>query len=83
MTYEQTTEDCLKEMFRRVGLSYPDKEFTSQDEWYTKRSWTREEEDDFEEWMDTLLKKRHRLNKRRRAKEIAFFTLMWGWKIKE
>ena len=79
MTYESTTELCLKEMFKRVGEKYPNKELTDQPNWWTKRTWTEAEEDDFRLWMDKLLKKRHGWNKRMRGNEISMFLLLWGW----
>ena len=45
--YDKACEICLKEMFRRVGKKYPDKKFTDQKDWYTKVTWTEEEEEDF------------------------------------
>jgi len=80
MTYEQTCEDCLKEMFRRVGEEYPNEELTSQDEWYHLRTWTEEAKQDFEKWMTALIKKRHKLPMEKVYAEVAFFLLMWGWK---
>jgi hypothetical protein len=75
--------ECLQEMFRRVGLTYPMPELTDHDDWYMQHSWTEEEENDFRAWMDKHLKRRMRWNKRTRAKEIAFFLLQWGWTTNE
>lgn len=84
MNAEKTTEMCLKEMFRRVGERYPNKELTDQKEWYTKRTWTQKQEDGFRVWMDKLLKKRHKMwNKDIREREISMFLLMWGWRNEE
>ncbi len=80
MNYEKTCEDCLKEMFKRVGEKYPNEKLTSQDKWYDKHSWTPEEENDFRNWMTKFLKKKHRWNKKMIESEIAMFLLMWGWK---
>jgi hypothetical protein len=70
---------CLKEMFKRVGEKYPNKKLTDQPEWYTKRTWTEKEEDDFRVWMGKLLKKRHGLKKAMIDREISMFLLQWGW----
>lgn len=48
--YEQTVDECLKEMFKRVGETYPNKKLTSQEKWYTKRTWTEKEEEDLKMW---------------------------------
>ena len=80
-TNDKTCELCLKEMFKRVGMKYPDKKFTDQPNWYWLKTWTPKEEDDFKKWMDKLLKKRHKnWDKKSREREIAMFNLMWGWK---
>jgi hypothetical protein len=79
MRYEDTTEMCLKEMFRRVGEKYPNKELTDQPEWYKKRTWTEAEENDFRKWMGKLLKKRHGWKKVLIDREIGMFLLNWGW----
>jgi len=78
--YEQTTKDCLTEMFRRVGLTYPDLEFTSQKHWYTKRAWTTKEEEGFRDWMKKLLKKRYNWPDKSIDFEVNMFLLNWGWK---
>ena len=80
--YDKACEICLKEMFRRVGKKYPDKKFTDQKDWYTKVTWTEEEEEDFRVWMRAFLKKKYRWNKHTLDKEIGMFLLMWGWKTK-
>ena len=80
-SFKETCEMCLTKMFEIVGEEYPNEELTSLEDWYTKRTWTPQQEEGFKKWMDALLKKRHRhLNKHTREKEIAWFNLMWGWK---
>ena len=78
--YEQTTEDCLKEMFKRVGEEFPNKELTDKQNWYTLRTWTEEEENNFRKWMEGLLKKRYSMTQKKRDSEIGMFLLNWGWK---
>lgn len=79
MNYDKTCEIVLKEMFKRVGEKYPNPKLTNQKEWYTKRTWTEAEEDDFRKWMKDYLKKKYRWNNKTIQKEIAMFLLMWGW----
>jgi len=79
--YEKTCEDCLKEMFKRVGEKYPNPKLTSQKDWYMKRAWTPEQEDCFREWMRKLLKRRYRtFDERHIGWEVGMFMLSWGWK---
>ena len=81
MDYTKVCEECLKEMFKRVGEKYPNK-LTKKKEWYTLRTWTEAEEDDFRKWMKDYLKKKCRWNNKTIQKEIAMFLLMWGGKTK-
>ena len=78
-----TCEECLAEMFRRVGEKYPNPELTANENWFQLRTWTEEEEKDFEKWMYDFLKKRLRWNKATLKREIGMFLLMWGWKTKD
>ena len=80
ISYDKTCEDCLKEMFRRVGEEFPNEELTNQDDWYQQRTWTPEQEEDFKEWMTKLLKKRYRWSKKHLDWEVGMFMLNWGWK---
>jgi len=81
LDYDETCTICLKEMFKRVGMKYPNKKFTDQPNWFTKKTWTETEEKDFKKWMEKLLKKRYKhWTKRTLDKEIGMFLLMWGWK---
>ena len=81
-TYKETCEECMKEMFNRVGEEYPNQKLTKKKNWYLLRTWTKKEENDFREWMKKLLKKRYRWNKYLIEKEIGMFLLNWGWKTK-
>ena len=78
--YTQTTEDCLTEMFHRIGRIYPTR-LTKRDDWYMWGTWTEDEENDFRDWMRKLLKKRYRWPKKKLDWEVDMFLLLWGWDI--
>lgn len=73
-------DECMAEMFKRVGEKYPNKELTDQAEWYLKRTWTEEEEKDFKVWMINHLKRTLRFNKKSAEWETGMFMLNYGWK---
>lgn len=80
---EKEVHKYLKEMFKRVGEEYPNP-FTEQDDWYTKKSWTEEEQDNFRDWLKKEMKKDNkRWSEKIIKSEVAFFLLMWGWTIKK
>lgn len=79
ISYEKTFEDCVIEMFKRVGETYPNDELTSKAEWYKEHTWTETEENDFRDWMKKLLKKRYKWSDKKLEKEIGMFLLDIGW----
>jgi len=78
---DKVCTECLKEMFRRVGMQYPNKKFTDNPNWFRMRCWTKKEEEDFEMWMRAYLKKTCRWSTRMINKEVGMFMLIWGWKV--
>ena len=71
-------DECIGEMFHRVGLRYTDK-FVKQDGWYRKRSWSESEESEFREWMVELLRKKCRWSRKMSEKEVSMFLLSYSW----
>jgi len=84
MKNDKIIDECLKEMFRRVGEKYPNKELTDKKEWYLLRSWTQKEEDSYRKWLKKKLKKAiPYLTEKKLDYEVAMFLLMWSWKYEE
>ena len=84
VTTNELFEACLLEMFRRVGLDYTIEEvleYAKQDEWYTLKTWTQEEDEDFQGWMYKFLGKKTRWTAKQRKREVGMFMLCYGWKI--
>ena len=85
-SYHDTCEMALTEMFRRVGEEYTvwkGGKCTVDAEWYTRCSWTEAEAADFRAWLVALLRKKHKMVKKKAETEAAWFDLMWGWKVKD
>jgi len=85
MNIEQITNECLVEMFRRVGLEYSIEQINeyAKDtgaEWFQSKTWSTEEEDAFRDWMDAHLRTKTRWTARQRSREIGMFLFMCGWK---
>lgn len=84
---EELFDKCLIEMGRRVGLDWKtfDDVLEYQKEngvtWYTTKTWTKEEQDDFGEWMKKLLKKEKFFTEKTIMNEVGWFLLSYGWKI--
>jgi len=74
---------ALDKMFKCVGFDSFDREFTEQDNWYTKKTWTQEQSEEFKKWFMAEGKKDLKFNKQMLHKEYAWFDLKWGWKIVE
>ena len=80
MSRDKVLQECLTEMFRRVGETYPNETLTKNPDWYRMRAWLQEEENDFRKWMVDFLRKKMRLRKKEAEKEVAWFLLYYGWK---
>lgn len=79
--YNDTCEECLEEMFKRVGESYPNPKLTQQEKWFQKHTWSKQEQEDFRQWMTKLLRKRYKWSKHHTEWETGMFLLDWGWKV--
>ena len=79
MSTAKMYEMALKELFKRVGLRYPNKKFTAQDRWYNKRAWLQSEYDDYRDWLIKLLMKRMRMLKKKAEFEAGMFLLNYSW----
>jgi hypothetical protein len=75
--------EALDEMFKRVGFEGFDKEFTNQENWYSKKSWSTEEFSKYKDWFVSRFAKVFRTSKKMGEKEFAWFNLMWGWKVND
>ena len=79
--------DILLEMFKRVNADL-DLELTSG--WFSKYSWSKEDEDSFKSWLSNYVKdkkiwyaltNRIYLNKKLRERFANDFVFQYGWKI--
>ena len=76
-------EKALDKMFQYVGFEKWDREFTKQQEWYSLKSWTSNQENDYKQWFLQEIKKDLKINKQLAEKEWGYFLLMWGWRTVE
>lgn len=75
---------CLKEMFKRVGEKYPNEELTKQKDWFSQRTWTEKDQENFKKWLEKKMAKQWSyLGKRKIELEAAMFILMWGWRCED
>lgn len=71
---------ALDKMFQAVGMEKWDKTFTDQPEWYSKKTWTENQSNEYKKWFLVEIKKDLKLNKTQAEKEWGWFFLMWGWR---
>jgi hypothetical protein len=75
---------ALDKMFTYVGFDSFNEEFTKQhDDWYSQKTWTEEQSNEFKQWFISEGKKDLKFNKQMLEKEHAWFDLKWGWKISQ
>lgn len=80
----------LKKMSSMVGLKY-DPDFFREEEYYLKKSWTSEQQEQFIDWLSEQLKTDKQikrlfgfnpsqyLSKTKREKIALYFTGIYGW----
>jgi hypothetical protein len=78
--FDKFLKKALNKMFIDVGFKQFDEEFASQENWYTKKTWTTEQESQFKKWFIAEAKKDLKFNTKMAEKEHAWFNLKWGWK---
>lgn len=71
---------ALDKMFSYVGFEKYDPEFTKQENWYTLKTWSNDQEEDFKKWFIKEYKKGFRATNQEAEKNWSWFNLMWGWK---
>ncbi len=74
---------ALNKMFSVVGMKGWDKDFTKQENWFSLKTWTTKQRDQYKKWFMSEIKKDLKLNKKLAEKEWSWFYLMWGWKEEE
>jgi hypothetical protein len=79
--FDKFLKKALNKMFVDVGFEQFDGEFVEQENWYTKKTWTTEQEAQFKKWFITEVKKELKFNTKMAEKEYSWFNLKWGWKV--
>ena len=79
---DEFMDHALDMMFKAVGFDCFDEEFTKQPDWYTKREWSKEQQDEFRDWLISECRTKLRMRKKQAEVEAGFFLLSWGWKTK-
>ena len=80
---EEFVKKALNKMFTYVGFDGLDEEFTKQDQWYNKKTWTQEQSNEFKKWFINEFKKDLKFKKNMAERDHAWFDVMWGWKIEK
>ncbi len=82
--WEKLCTRCFEELFRRVGEKFPNNELTKDPEWYKRRSWTEEEQEDFKKWIKKEMKRTLPILSAKKIEwEAGLFILCYGWATKE
>ena len=81
--YDKFLRKALDKMFKIVGFKSFDKNFADQEDWYNKKTWTREQSEEFKKWFISEAVKDLKFSKRMIEKEYSWFYLTWGWAEKQ
>ena len=72
--------EFLPEMFKRVGLKASDiNDLTKQPSWFSAKTWTANDEEEFVKWLVCRLKLKLKLSDNLAEKEARQFVLNYGW----
>lgn len=77
--YEKLFNTAMDRMFMAVGFDGFDENFVKQDHWYTKKTWTIEQESEYRQWLINECRTKLRMRKKAAELEAGYFLLMWGW----
>jgi hypothetical protein len=78
--FDNFLKKALNKMFTCVGFEKFDEEFTKQEEWYLKKSWTQEQSEAFKKWFIQECVADLNCTKKMAEREFSWFDLKWGWK---
>ena len=81
MEKQKILRGLLVKMFKIIGQEYSEDK-CKEEGWFTKHTWTAEQEQKFAEWGKKFLKKHMKLNDKCCKKEMSYFILNYGWKTK-
>ena len=70
---------ALDKLFQAVGFEKFDSKFSNQEGWYSKKTWTEEQSNEFKDWFIKEYAKTFK--DKSGQEEYQWFNLMWGWKI--
>lgn len=81
--FELFLDKALDQLFKSVGFKQYDSKFTQQDDWYTKRTWTSDQEKLYKQWFIQTIKKDMKMNTFEAERSYSLFNLNWGWKSED
>ena len=81
---EVFVKDAINKMFEIAGhdVTYEDIK-DRKDDWYAQWTMTMDQNDQWNEWGVSEIRKRFRYNKEWAKKEMGMITLMWGLKFSD
>ena len=93
MELNESQKQVFTKMCSYVNVNIDDIDF-SKDRWYCEHEWTKEQEQDFCDWLVNEIRTNnnirkelttlsHRPTKKRVKETVMWFNLMWGWKTKQ
>ena len=65
-----------------VGFDKFELKFTEQKDWFTKKTWTEAQQEEFRVWFIAQARKDLKMTKRYAESEFSWFNLMYGWNTK-
>jgi hypothetical protein len=76
--------EIIDELFKRVGFEDGyNYDFVQQhkDDWFMQRTWSAQDQMDYQKWLVNYLRKKLKYNVGRAEREASAVILNWGWKV--
>lgn len=80
---DKFSDEILDNMFQAVGFDGYDKNFTKQEDWYKKKTWTAAQQENFRKCFIAKAQKDLKWSKKTAEIEFEWFNLNYGWMVKD
>ena len=79
---EKEFDEVMSKMFEAVGVKFHSiKRSCKGDDWFTRHTWTEEQEREFGKWLKKYVMKKLGIPAKLAEKKVAMFLFNYGWKF--
>ena len=79
--FDKVFEEMVNKMVEKHGTTMKELVDTKDQTWFTRFTWTENEQDEFRTWAEKKLVKECRMHKEKARKEMTWFLVAYGLRI--